>query len=176
MIQQYKHIYVLKFANFMMGHARVKELALNVLFTLGLAHRLNLVLPLIFTIPPYILMKTNSLIFSNRWSSRTKILHTVVTEWSGNSPKSSSEPICVVKNHLKNLKKFKTFEITFLALIFKFCLKKISITCSFKNKKSNDGFFFLMLYMPFRPFAHFNQTSPYIPVYCILQSLCLVSI
>ncbi|KAE9522954.1 hypothetical protein AGLY_016585 [Aphis glycines] len=57
-----------------------------------------------------------------RWSSRSKILHTIVNEWFGfinvfdfisKDPKSTSESICGAIGHLKNL---KTFEFAFLAL------------------------------------------------------------
>ena len=59
-----------------------------------------------------------------RWSSRSKILYTIVNEWSGfinvfdfisKDPKSSSESICGAIVHLKNL---KTFKFAFLAMIF----------------------------------------------------------
>ncbi|XP_025198313.1 zinc finger MYM-type protein 1-like, partial [Melanaphis sacchari] len=131
--------------------ARVKEVAPNALFTHCLAHRLNLVLQhgcsinakcrIFFAnltgIAAYFHNSTSRTNFvdtivgkripqfvQTRWSSRSKILHTIVNEWSGfinvfdcisKDPKSSSESICGAIGHLKNL---KTFEFAFLALIF----------------------------------------------------------
>ncbi|KAL4085456.1 hypothetical protein QTP88_027314 [Uroleucon formosanum] len=172
--------------------ARVKEVEPNALFTHCLAHRLNLVLQhgcsinakcrIFFAnltgIAAYF---HNSTLHTNfvdtivgkripqfvqtRWSSRSKILHTIVNEWSGfidvfdcisKDPKSSSESICGAIGHFKNL---KTFEFAFLALIFsdifiyidnlfnilqnksfdvEFCLRKINITYDLINKKRNE--------------------------------------
>ena len=131
--------------------ARVKEVAPNALFTHCLAHRLNLLLQygcsinakcrIFFAnltgIAAYFHNSTSRTNFvdtivgkripqfvQTRWSSRSKILHTIVNEWSGfinvfdcisKDPKSSSESICGAIGHLKNL---KTFEFAFLALIF----------------------------------------------------------
>ncbi|KAL4143908.1 hypothetical protein QTP88_006162 [Uroleucon formosanum] len=138
--------------------ARVKEVAPNALFTHCLAHRLNLVLQhgCRKRIPQFV---------QTRWSSRSKILHTIVNEWSGfinvfdcisKDPKSSSESICGAIGHFKNL---KTFEFAFLALVFndifiytdnlfnilqnksfdvEFCLRKINITYDLINKKGNE--------------------------------------
>ncbi|KAL4141558.1 hypothetical protein QTP88_004182 [Uroleucon formosanum] len=161
----------------MSGHltslqARVKEVAPNALFTYCLAHRLNLVLQhgcsinakcrIFFAnltgkrIPQFV---------QTRWSSRSKILHTIVNKLSGfidvfdcisKDPKSSSESICGAIGHFKNL---KTFEFAFLALIFRdifiytdnlfnilqnksfdveFCLRKINLTYDLINKKRNE--------------------------------------
>ncbi|CAI6353814.1 unnamed protein product [Macrosiphum euphorbiae] len=172
--------------------ARVKEVAPNALFTHCLAHRLNLVLQhgcsinakcrIFFAnltgIPAYfhnstsrtnfvdtIVGKRISQFVETRWSSRSKILHTIVNEWSGfinvfdcisKDPKSSSETICGAIGHFKNL---KTFEFAFLALIIsdifiytdnlfnilqnksfdvEFCLIKINITYDLINKKRNE--------------------------------------
>lgn len=50
-----------------------------------------------------------------RWSSRSKILHTIVNEWSGfinvfgfisNDPNALAESICGAIGYLKNLKTF----------------------------------------------------------------------
>ncbi|KAL4149716.1 hypothetical protein QTP88_003593 [Uroleucon formosanum] len=134
--------------------ARVKEVAPNALFTHCLAHRLNLVLQhgcsinakchIVFAnltgIAAYFHNSTSRTNFvdtivgkripqfvQTRWSSRSKILHTIVDEWSGfidvfdcisKDPKSSSESICGAIGHFKNL---KTFEFAFLALIFTPC-------------------------------------------------------
>ncbi|KAL4148801.1 hypothetical protein QTP88_002954 [Uroleucon formosanum] len=130
--------------------ARVKEVAPNALFTHCLAHRLNLVLQhgcsinakchIVFAnltgIAAYFHNSTSRTNFvdtivgkripqfvQTRWSSRSKILHTIVNEWSGfinvfdcisKDPKSSSESICGAIGHFKNL---KTFEFAFLALL-----------------------------------------------------------
>ncbi|CAI6376250.1 unnamed protein product [Macrosiphum euphorbiae] len=172
--------------------ARVKEVAPNALFTHCLAHRLNLVLQhgcsinakcrIFFAnltgIAAYFHNSTSRTNFvdtivgkripqfvQTRWSSRSKILHTIVNEWSGfinvfdcisKDPKSSSESICGAIGHLKNL---KTFEFAFLALIFsdifiytdnlfnilqnksfdvEFCLRRINITYDLINKKRNE--------------------------------------
>ncbi|KAL4082421.1 hypothetical protein QTP88_021317 [Uroleucon formosanum] len=172
--------------------ARVKEVAPNALFTHCLAHRLNLVLQhgcsinakcrIFFAnltgIAAYFHNSTSRTNFvdtivgkripqfvQTRWSSRSKILHTIVNEWSGfinvfdcisKDPKSSSESICGAIGHFKNL---KTFEFAFLALIFndifiytdnlfnilqnksfdvEFCLRKINITYDLINKKRNE--------------------------------------
>ncbi|KAL4131214.1 hypothetical protein QTP88_008555 [Uroleucon formosanum] len=172
--------------------ARVKEVAPNALFTHCLAHRLNLVLQhgcsinakcrVFFAnltgIAAYFHNSTSRTNFvdtivgkripqfiQTRWSSRSKILHTIVNEWSGfinvfdcisKDPKSSSESICGAIGHYKNL---KTFEFTFLALVFndifiytdnlfnilqnksfdvEFCLRKINITYDLINKKRNE--------------------------------------
>jgi len=172
--------------------ARVKEVAPNALFTHCLAHRLNLVLQhgcsinakcrIFFAnltgIAAYFHNSTSRTNFvdtivgkripqfiQTRWSSRSKILHTIVNEWFGfinvfdcisKDPKSSSESICGAIGHLKNL---KTFEFAFLALIFsdifiytdnlfnilqnksfdvEFCLRKINITYDLINKKRNE--------------------------------------
>ncbi|KAL4107233.1 hypothetical protein QTP88_017616 [Uroleucon formosanum] len=171
--------------------ARVKEVAPNALFTHCLAHRLNLVLQhgcsinakcrIFFAnltgIAAYFHNSTSRTNFvdtivgkripqfvQTRWSSRSKILHTIVNEWSGfidvfdcisKDPKSSSESIFGAIGHFKNL---KTFEFAFLALIFsdifiytdnlfnilqiksfdvEFCLRKINITYDLINKKRN---------------------------------------
>ncbi|XP_050060818.1 zinc finger MYM-type protein 1-like [Aphis gossypii] len=171
--------------------AIVKELAPNALFTHSLSHRLNLVLQHgcsintkcriffanltgIFTyfhdstsrtnIVDNILGKRIPQFVQSRWSSRSKILSTLVHEWSGfinvfnfisNDPTSSSESICGAIGHLKNL---KTFEFAFLALVFsnifiytenlfnvlqnksfdiEFCLIKITTTCDLLKKKRN---------------------------------------
>ncbi|KAL4149969.1 hypothetical protein QTP88_003820 [Uroleucon formosanum] len=172
--------------------ARVKEVAPNALFTHCLAHRLNLVLQhgcsinakcrIFFAnltgIAAYFHNSTSRTNFvdtivgeripqfvQTRWSSRSKILHTIVNEWSGfinvfdcisKDPKSSSESICGAIGHFKNL---KTFEFAFLALVFndifiytdnlfnilqnksfdvEFCLRKINITYELINKKRNE--------------------------------------
>ncbi|KAL4120790.1 hypothetical protein QTP88_013411 [Uroleucon formosanum] len=172
--------------------ARVKEVAPNALFTHCLAHRLNLVLQhgcsinakcrIFFAnltgIAAYFHNSTSCTNFvdtivgkripqfvQTRWSSRSKILHTIVNEWSGfinvfdcisKDPKSSSESICGAIGHFKNL---KTFEFAFLALVFndifiytdnlfnilqnksfdvEFCLRKINITYDLINKKRNE--------------------------------------
>ncbi|KAL4107461.1 hypothetical protein QTP88_017803 [Uroleucon formosanum] len=172
--------------------ARVKEVAPNALFTHCLAHRLNLVLQhgcsinakcrIFFAnltgIAAYFHNSTSRTNFvdtivgkkipqfvQTRWSSRSKILHTIVNEWSGfinvfdcisKDPKSSSESICGAIGHFKNL---KTFEFAFLALVFndifiytdnlfnilqnksfdvEFCLRKINITYDLINKKRNE--------------------------------------
>ncbi|KAL4143387.1 hypothetical protein QTP88_005724 [Uroleucon formosanum] len=172
--------------------ARVKEVAPNALFTHCLAHRLNLVLQhgcsinakcrIFFAnltgIVAYFHNSTSRTNFvdtivgkripqfvQTRWSSRSKILHTIVNEWSGfinvfdcisKDPKSSSESICGAIGHFKNL---KTFEFAFLALVFndifiytdnlfnilqnksfdvEFCLRKINITYDLINKKRNE--------------------------------------
>ncbi|KAL4091880.1 hypothetical protein QTP88_026492 [Uroleucon formosanum] len=172
--------------------ARVKEVAPNALFTHCLAHRLNLVLQhgcsinakcrIFFAnltgIAVYFHNSTSRTNFVDtivgkripqfvqiRWSSRSKILHTIVNEWSGfinvfdcisKDPKSSSESICGAIGHFKNL---KTFEFAFLALVFndifiytdnlfnilqnksfdvEFCLRKINITYDLINKKRNE--------------------------------------
>ncbi|KAL4112692.1 hypothetical protein QTP88_016434 [Uroleucon formosanum] len=172
--------------------ARVKEIAPNALFTHCLAHRLNLVLQhgcsinakcrIFFAnltgIAAYFHNSTSRTNFvdtivgkripqfvQTRWSSRSKILHTIVNEWSGfinvfdcisKDPKSSSESICGAIGHFKNL---KTFEFAFLALVFndifiytdnlfnilqnksfdvEFCLRKINITYDLINKKRNE--------------------------------------
>ncbi|KAL4084700.1 hypothetical protein QTP88_027624 [Uroleucon formosanum] len=172
--------------------ARVKEVAPNALFTHCLAHRLNLVLQhgcsinakcrIFFAnltgIAAYFHNSTSRTNFvdtivgkripqfvQTRWSSRSKILHTIVNEWSGfinvfdcisKDPKSSSESICGAIGHFKNL---KTFEFAFLALVFndifiytdnlfnilqnksfdvEFCLRRINITYDLINKKRNE--------------------------------------
>ncbi|KAL4113379.1 hypothetical protein QTP88_017011 [Uroleucon formosanum] len=172
--------------------ARVKEVAPNALFTHCLAHRLNLVLQhgcsinakcrIFFAnltgIAAYFHNSTSRTNFVDtivgkripqfvqiRWSSRSKILHTIVNKWSGfidvfdcisKDPKSSSKSICGAIGHFKNL---KTFEFAFLALIFsdifiytdnlfnmlqnksfdvEFCLRKINITYDLINKKRNE--------------------------------------
>ncbi|KAL4091278.1 hypothetical protein QTP88_025991 [Uroleucon formosanum] len=170
--------------------ARVKEVAPNALFTHCLAHRLNLVLQhgcsinakcrIFFAnltgIAAYFHNSTSRTNFvdtivgkripqfvQTRWSSRSKILHTIVNEWSGfinvfdcisKDPKSSSESICGAIGHFKNL---KTFEFAFLVFndIFiytdnlfnilqnksfdvEFCLRKINITYDLINKKRNE--------------------------------------
>ncbi|KAL4090672.1 hypothetical protein QTP88_025466 [Uroleucon formosanum] len=172
--------------------ARVKEVAPNALFTHCLAHRLNLVLQhgcsinakcrIFFAnltgIAAYFHNSTSRTNFvdtivgkripqfvQTRWSSRSKILHTIVNEWSGfinvfdcisKDPKSSSESICGAIGHFKNL---KTFEFAFLALVFndifiytdnlfnilqnksfdvEFCLRKINITYDLINKKRDE--------------------------------------
>jgi hypothetical protein len=129
--------------------ARVKELAPNALFTHYLAHRLNLVLQhgcninakcrIFFAnitgIAAYfhnftsrtnvvdnIVRKRIPQFVQTRWSPRSKILKTVVNEWSrfinvfdfiSNDPTSSSESIRGAIGHLKNL---KTFEFAFLKM------------------------------------------------------------
>ncbi|KAL4098838.1 hypothetical protein QTP88_023358 [Uroleucon formosanum] len=116
---------------------RVKEVAPNALFTHCLAHRLNLVLQhgcsinakcrIFFanltSIAAYFHNSTSRTNFvdtivgkripqfvQTRWSSRSKILHTIVNEWSGfidvfdcisKDPKSSSESIVVLLVILK---------------------------------------------------------------------------
>ncbi|KAL4120168.1 hypothetical protein QTP88_012898 [Uroleucon formosanum] len=172
--------------------ARVKKVAPNALFTHCLAHRLNLVLQhgcsinakcrIFFAnltgIAAYFHNSTSRTNFvdtivgkripqfvQTRWSSRSKILHTIVNEWSGfinvfdcisKDPKSSSESICGAIGHFKNL---KTFDFAFLALVFndifiytdslfnilqnksfdvEFCLRKINITYDLINKKRNE--------------------------------------
>ncbi|KAL4120900.1 hypothetical protein QTP88_013509 [Uroleucon formosanum] len=182
--------------------ARVKEVAPNALFTHCLAHRLNLVLQhgcsinakcrIFFAnltgIAAYFHNSTSRTNFvdtivgkripqfvQTRWSSRSKILHTIVNEWSGfinvfdcisKDPKSSSESICGAIGHFKNL---KTYEFAFLALVFndifiytdnlfnilqnksfdvEFCLRKINITYDLINKKRNEPEFLKL----------FNQT------------------
>ncbi|KAL4083864.1 hypothetical protein QTP88_029180 [Uroleucon formosanum] len=172
--------------------ASVKEVAPNALFTHCLAHRLNLVLQhgcsinakcrIFFAnltgIAAYFHNSTSRTNFvdtivekripqfvQTRWSSRSKILHTIVNEWSGfinvfdcisKDPKSSSESICGAIGHFKNL---KTFEFAFLALVFndifiytdnlfnilqnksfdvEFCLRKINIIYDLINKKRNE--------------------------------------
>ncbi|KAL4127519.1 hypothetical protein QTP88_011686 [Uroleucon formosanum] len=172
--------------------ARVKEVAPNALFTHCLAHRLNLVLQhgcsinakcrIFFAnltgIAAYFHNSTSRTNFvdtivgkripqfvQTRWSSRSKILHTIVNEWSGfinvfdcisKDPKSSFESICGAIGHFKNL---ITFEFAFLALVFndffiytdnlfnilqnksfdvEFCLRKINITYDLINKKRNE--------------------------------------
>ncbi|XP_025420925.1 zinc finger MYM-type protein 1-like [Sipha flava] len=140
--------------------ARVKEVAPNALFTHCLAHRLNLVLQhgcsinakcrIFFAnltgIAAYFHNSTSRTNFvdtivgkripqfvQTRWSSRSKILQTIVNEWSGfinvfdcisKDPKSSSESICGAIGHFKNL---KTFEFAFLALIFMYQMKEVSL-------------------------------------------------
>jgi hypothetical protein len=100
-----------------------------------------------------------------RWSSRSKILHLLVNEWSKfktvfetiiNDPKSSDESICGATGYSKTL---KSFEFAFLAHIFndiflitdnlfntlqtksfyiEYCLRKINITCDLIKKKRNE--------------------------------------
>ncbi|KAL4098361.1 hypothetical protein QTP88_022990 [Uroleucon formosanum] len=150
----------------MSGHltglqASVKEVAPNALFTHCLAHRLNLVLQHGCSINAKCRKRIPQFV-QTRWSSRSKILHTIVNEWSGfinvfdcisKDPKSSSESICGAIGHFKNL---KTFEFAFLALVFndifiytdnlfnilqnksfdvEFCLRKINIIYDLINKK-----------------------------------------
>uniref|UniRef100_A0A2S2PGV1 Zinc finger MYM-type protein 1 n=1 Tax=Schizaphis graminum TaxID=13262 RepID=A0A2S2PGV1_SCHGA len=175
--------------------AIIKDIAPNALFTHCLTHKLNFVLQhgcntiakcrIFFAnltgIAAYfhnstsrtnvvdnILGKQNPQFIQTRWFSRSKILYSIVNDWSGfinvfdyisNDPKSSPESICGAIGHLKNL---KSFEFTFLALIFsnifictdnlfnilqnkpfdiEFCLKNINTTCDLINKKKNKSEF-----------------------------------
>lgn len=172
--------------------ARIKTIAPNALFTHCLAHRLNLVLQhgcslnekcrIFFAnmtgisayfhnstsrtnVADELIGKRVPQFVQTRWSSRSKILHLLVNEWSKfqtvfetiiNNPNSSSESICGAIGHSKNL---KSFEFAFLALIFsdiflitdnlfntlqnksfdiEYCLRKINITCDLIKKKRNE--------------------------------------
>lgn len=172
--------------------ARIKAIAPNALFTHCLAHRLNLVLQhgcslndkcrIFFAnmtgisayfhnstsrtnVADELIGKRVPQFVQTRWSSRSKILHLLVNEWSKfqtvfetiiNNPNSSAESICGAIGHTKNL---KSFEFAFLALIFsdiflitdnlfntlqnksfdiEYCLRKINITCDLIQKKRNE--------------------------------------